>query len=121
MDLCAALLTPRFHSQTFQKAFKVQQYVLPRFLVSVAVPSDVLYQNGHFLVTVNASYTYGSPFKGSATITVKLWGWTVQTVTVDVDGSRTVEIDMTLMGITYMATATVSVDFTDPLTSECGP
>lgn len=99
----------------------MQQYVLPRFLVSVVVPSDVLFQDGHFPVTVNASYTFGSPFQGSATITVAQWSWiALQTVTLEVNGSRTVDIDISQMNFWGdLITVMVSVDFTDPLTSEC--
>ncbi|KAK7075825.1 hypothetical protein SK128_020628, partial [Halocaridina rubra] len=48
--------------------FRVQEYVLPRFEVTVTAPARVLSTITEIPIQVCAKYTYGKPVKGSVTI-----------------------------------------------------
>ncbi|GFO10659.1 Cd109 antigen-like [Plakobranchus ocellatus] len=61
-----------------EKDFTVDEYVLPKFEVSVELPSYVLTTETDFTATVKAKYTYGKPVKGTADIAVgfiKSWSY----------------------------------------------
>ncbi|GFO10653.1 Cd109 antigen-like [Plakobranchus ocellatus] len=55
---------------TTHKTFAVAEYVLPKFEVSVELPSYVLTTEADFTATIKAKYTYGKPVKGTAEIAV---------------------------------------------------
>ncbi|GFR94590.1 thioester-containing protein [Elysia marginata] len=54
------------------KAFSVAEYVLPKFEVSVVLPSYVLTTETDVTATIKAKYTYGKPVNGTADVAVEL-------------------------------------------------
>nr|XP_053636062.1 alpha-1-inhibitor 3-like [Cherax quadricarinatus] len=50
--------------------FKVEQYVLPRFEVTVMATKYVLITDNHFTINVCARYTFGQPVNGTARVEV---------------------------------------------------
>ncbi|XP_037797121.1 alpha-1-macroglobulin-like, partial [Penaeus monodon] len=57
------------------KEFKVEEYVLPRFEVTVVPPKYILGTDTEFTFTVCAKYTFGQPVKGNVTFVVDNGGW----------------------------------------------
>ncbi|XP_064610073.1 CD109 antigen-like [Liolophura sinensis] len=57
--------------QTQEKVFTVDEYVLPKFEVTVKLPSYALTRDKRLSGTVKAMYTYGKPVKGTANISLK--------------------------------------------------
>ncbi|XP_064609639.1 CD109 antigen-like [Liolophura sinensis] len=57
--------------QTEEKVFTVDEYVLPKFEVTVKLPSYALTRDKRLSGTVKAMYTYGKPVKGTANISLK--------------------------------------------------
>ncbi|KAK3764291.1 hypothetical protein RRG08_012456, partial [Elysia crispata] len=51
------------------KVFAVAEYVLPKFEVSVILPSYVLTTETDVTATIKAKYTYGKPVKGTVNVT----------------------------------------------------
>ncbi|XP_064093307.1 alpha-1-inhibitor 3-like isoform X2 [Macrobrachium nipponense] len=52
------------------QSFKVGEYVLPRFDVNIKTPPYVLSTDATFKFSVCATYTFGQPVKGSATVKI---------------------------------------------------
>ncbi|XP_039770474.1 ovostatin [Ornithorhynchus anatinus] len=50
--------------------FTVEEYVLPKFQMTVTAPSTVLVRDPEFKVNVCASYTYGQPVQGGVQLSV---------------------------------------------------
>ncbi|OTF69606.1 hypothetical protein BLA29_001504 [Euroglyphus maynei] len=57
--------------QKSEKKFSVAEYVLPTFSVDVLLPSYATYNRSDVVATVKATYTYGKPVRGDATLTVQ--------------------------------------------------
>ncbi|RUS86836.1 hypothetical protein EGW08_005432, partial [Elysia chlorotica] len=58
-------------SRTYtEKSFAVAEYVLPKFEVSVILPSYVLTAETDVTATIKAKYTYGKPVKGTADVSM---------------------------------------------------
>lgn len=57
------------------KTFKVEEYVLPRFEVTVKPPNYLLGSDPKFNLTVCAKYTYGQPVRGNFILKVDNGGW----------------------------------------------
>jgi len=57
--------------QEVSKRFKVAEYILPTFDVSIQLPKYATYNESSIVATVSASYTYGKPVSGHATLTVQ--------------------------------------------------
>merc|ERR1739840_28877 len=55
---------------TEYKTFKVEEYVLPRYEVTIKPPKYILGTDEKFNFTVCAKYTYGSPVKGNLSLTL---------------------------------------------------
>ncbi|XP_055641122.1 thioester-containing protein 1 allele R1-like isoform X6 [Toxorhynchites rutilus septentrionalis] len=53
---------------TKTQEFEVDEYVLPKFEVSVESPGITTFKDGSVKVIVRAKYTYGKPVKGEATV-----------------------------------------------------
>lgn len=53
--------------RTNTNSFKVEEYVLPRFEVTMTPPKYVLASDEKFVFTVCAKYTFGQPVKGNVT------------------------------------------------------
>jgi len=89
-----------------EKTFDVEEYVLPKFKVSIDTASNIPYQDGVIKATVNAEYTFGKIAKGKATVIAEVESsyknYQYQTVkpnkkvakTVDVDGKKFVEFNL---------------------------
>ncbi|XP_063245195.1 CD109 antigen-like isoform X2 [Bacillus rossius redtenbacheri] len=54
--------------QTFEKAFQVAEYVLPKFEVAIDIPQHATFKDSRLVATIRAKYTYGKPVKGEATV-----------------------------------------------------
>uniref|UniRef100_A0A2M4A166 CD109 antigen n=2 Tax=Anopheles triannulatus TaxID=58253 RepID=A0A2M4A166_9DIPT len=52
------------------KAFEVDEYVLPKFEVTIESPGITTFKDGKVKVIVRSKYTYGKPVKGQATVSV---------------------------------------------------
>lgn len=52
--------------------FRVEEYVLPKFEVSVKLPSFLQAESKSLPITVNAKYTYGKPVRGKVQLSVKI-------------------------------------------------
>ena len=59
------------NDQKQTKTFEVAEYVLPTFSVDVSLPPYATFNKADIVATVKATYTYGKPVKGEATLTVK--------------------------------------------------
>ncbi|XP_071088381.1 CD109 antigen-like isoform X2 [Haliotis cracherodii] len=57
---------------TEEKVFTIAEYVLPKFEVTVELPSYGLASDDHITATVKAKYTYGKPVKGTINLEAKL-------------------------------------------------
>ncbi|XP_058125769.1 thioester-containing protein 1 allele R1-like [Anopheles coustani] len=53
-----------------KKTFDVDEYVLPKFEVTVESPGITTFKDGKVKVIVRSKYTYGKPVKGEATVSV---------------------------------------------------
>nr|XP_053637252.1 LOW QUALITY PROTEIN: alpha-2-macroglobulin-like [Cherax quadricarinatus] len=73
------------------RTFKVEEYVLPRFDVTLEPPNYILGTDKKFKFTVCARYTYGQPVKGNVMLKVDNGGWgsskIIHTVNEQPDGS----------------------------------
>uniref|UniRef100_A0A8B9TBK6 A2ML1 protein n=1 Tax=Anas platyrhynchos TaxID=8839 RepID=A0A8B9TBK6_ANAPL len=52
------------------RSFSVEEYVLPKFEVTIDIPSTVLEKDEKFLVEICGRYTYGKPVQGKVQATV---------------------------------------------------
>ncbi|XP_068211791.1 alpha-2-macroglobulin-like protein 1 [Palaemon carinicauda] len=82
------------------QTFEVKSYVLPRFTVTLDVPSHVLATATEIPFTVCGKYTYGKPVKGAVTFNVTLWRYygdmeSVPLSNKDVDGCWEGKSDLT--------------------------
>ncbi|XP_067663894.1 CD109 antigen-like isoform X3 [Haliotis asinina] len=59
-------------SMTEEKVFTIAEYVLPKFEVTVELPSYALVTDDHITATVKATYTYGKPVKGTINLQAKM-------------------------------------------------
>jgi len=92
--------------QDIEKTFDVEEYVLPKFEVTIDTVPNVPYKDGIIKATVNAKYTFGKIAKGKATVTAEVESpyrnFRFRTVeptkkvskTVEVDGKKFVEFDL---------------------------
>ncbi|XP_063615403.1 murinoglobulin-2-like isoform X2 [Penaeus indicus] len=78
------------------KEFKVEEYVLPRFEVTVVPPKYILGTDTEFTFTVCAKYTFGQPVKGNVTLVVNNGGWgssrKKHTVTNKISGCKEIKV-----------------------------
>ena len=93
--------------QDIVKTFDVEEYVLPKFEVSIDTAPNVPFKDGIIKAKVNAKYTFGKIAKGNATVTAEVESpyrnFRYRTIeptrkvskTVEVDGKKTVEFDIT--------------------------
>ncbi|XP_058450670.1 thioester-containing protein 1 allele R1-like isoform X2 [Malaya genurostris] len=89
---------------TKAQEFEVDEYVLPKFEVSVESPGITTFKDGKVKAIVRAKYTYGKPVKGEATISaypdfrfhyIQPFERDVVTrKTVPIDGKGSVEFDL---------------------------
>ncbi|XP_052864269.1 uncharacterized protein LOC128270884 [Anopheles cruzii] len=54
-----------------RKVFEVDEYVLPKFEVTIESPGITTFKDGKVKAIVRSKYTYGKPVKGEATISVR--------------------------------------------------
>ena len=104
---------------------EIQEYVLPTFLATISAASNVPYADGSFPVTVGALYTFGKNVRGKAVVTFLQWGYLVmhtRTVNIESSGNAVFDVniikDLKLNTNYYDQQITVTVDFTDSLTSK---
>ncbi|XP_058061517.1 thioester-containing protein 1 allele R1-like isoform X2 [Anopheles bellator] len=57
--------------KTHRKMFEVDEYVLPKFEVTIESPGITTFKDGKVKAIVRSKYTYGKPVKGEATISVR--------------------------------------------------
>ncbi|XP_061388608.1 thioester-containing protein 1 allele S1-like [Musca vetustissima] len=57
--------------------FEVNKYILPKYEVKIEAPWSVSVRDGDMLVIVRASYTYGKPVNGKATVILSLHDYPV--------------------------------------------
>ncbi|XP_076068941.1 alpha-1-inhibitor 3-like isoform X2 [Oratosquilla oratoria] len=69
------------NNDTRQKRFKVEEYVLPRFEVTVTPQRDVLANDKTATVEVCARYTFGQPVRGNVSVTLSYYSRIDQEVT----------------------------------------
>ncbi|XP_053692791.1 thioester-containing protein 1 allele R1-like isoform X3 [Sabethes cyaneus] len=89
---------------TKAQEFEVDEYVLPKFEVSVESPGITTFKDGKVKAIVRAKYTYGKPVKGEATVSAYPdFGFhyvqpferdVITRKTVPVDGKGSVEFDL---------------------------
>ncbi|XP_053673860.1 thioester-containing protein 1 allele R1-like [Anopheles nili] len=53
-----------------RKSFEVDEYVLPKFEVTVESPGITTFKDGKVKAIIRSKYTYGKPVKGEATVSV---------------------------------------------------
>ncbi len=56
--------------QVFHKSFLVAEYVLPKFGVDIKLPRYSTFSSGEMAVEIEATYHYGGPVKGEATVSI---------------------------------------------------
>ncbi|XP_069952469.1 alpha-2-macroglobulin-like [Cherax quadricarinatus] len=78
------------------RTFKVEEYVLPRFDVTLEPPNYILGTDKKFKFTVCARYTYGQPVKGNVMLKVDNGGWgsskIIHTVNEQIFGCKDIEV-----------------------------
>ncbi|CAL4094246.1 unnamed protein product, partial [Meganyctiphanes norvegica] len=106
------------------KTFKVEEFVLPRYEVTIKPPKYILGTDKKFNFTVCAKYTHGNPVKGNLSLMLENSGWksykVVTTKTYQINGCKDIEITSEEMKINFKdfyvskinAAATVSEDGT---------
>ncbi|XP_063614627.1 murinoglobulin-2-like [Penaeus indicus] len=104
------------------KEFKVEEYVLPRFEVTVVPPKYILRTDTEFTFTVCAKYTFGQPVKGNVTLVIENDGWRFtrkkHTVTSELSGCKEIKVlvddigDSEYSAVRLSLTATVTEDGT---------
>ncbi|XP_050718244.1 alpha-1-inhibitor 3-like isoform X4 [Eriocheir sinensis] len=101
------------------KSFKVEEFVLPRFEVTVEAPPYILGSDKRLSYKVCATYTYGQPVKGNVTflLTAKEWGnENTALLREEINGCHVLDIDETVIKLsrnrfqanTFGVTATVT-------------
>ncbi|XP_059473013.1 CD109 antigen-like isoform X2 [Neocloeon triangulifer] len=89
--------------QSFHKSIQVAEYVLPKFEVSISTPSYTTFKDSRISATITAKYTYGTPVKGEATVTMypTIFSGIIQPIfqnpvrkVVAIDGKANVEFDI---------------------------
>ncbi|XP_022321696.2 CD109 antigen-like isoform X2 [Crassostrea virginica] len=63
------------HGKSTEKTFTIAHYVLPKFEVTVELPSFALSSDDSVTGTVKAKYTYGKPVEGTVTLRAKNEHW----------------------------------------------
>ncbi|XP_052721975.1 CD109 antigen-like isoform X2 [Crassostrea angulata] len=63
------------HGKSTEKTFTIAHYVLPKFEVTVELPSFALSADDNLMGTVRAKYTYGKPVEGTVTLRAKNEYW----------------------------------------------
>ncbi|CAH1734421.1 unnamed protein product [Chironomus riparius] len=85
------------NDQDIEKTFDVEEYVLPKFEVSIDTVPNVPFKDGVIKATVNAKYTFGKIAKGKATVTAEVespyGNYRFRTVEPTKKVSKTVEVD----------------------------
>jgi len=78
------------------KNFKVEEYVLPRFELTVTAPKEIFADSSELPVKVCADYTFGQPVRGNLTGTVDngLWSNYYE------DSLKQVKVNQTMFGCT---------------------
>ncbi|EFX86067.1 hypothetical protein DAPPUDRAFT_313404 [Daphnia pulex] len=61
-------ITAVVSGQSFSKHFQVAEYILPKFQVTIDLPTYLTFNESKMVATVKAKYTYGKPVKGNVTI-----------------------------------------------------
>ena len=60
----------KVNNESMVKKFKVAEYVLPTFSVSINLPPYATFNRSDIIATIKAIYTYGKPVKGKATLSI---------------------------------------------------
>jgi len=63
-------VTVEAEGQHYNKSFLVAEYVLPKFAVNVELPPFATFSQGDMKVKITATYGYGGPVNGEATVSV---------------------------------------------------
>lgn len=101
------------------KTFEIDEYVLPKFEVTITAPTDATFSDGTFTVTIKAVYTYGKNVKGVAEVTAtEAWSQSVSRKVkkqVDINGIANVEFkisdlktDLSYYGDYFDVTASIT-------------
>merc|ERR1712179_893383 len=90
---------------TVIKTFKVEEFVLPRYEVTIKPPKYILGTDKKFNFTVCAKYTYGAPVKGNLSLTLDNSGWgsykVVITKTYTINGCKDIEVTAEEMKVNF--------------------
>ncbi|XP_072168556.1 CD109 antigen-like [Diadema setosum] len=89
--------------QMYEYTFSIEEYILPKFEVTVNLPAAI---NSSFLsvpVSVSAVYTYGKPVKGTLSLSMKLqWQEETITFTSTIDGNKVISFPRSdVLSLTY--------------------
>ncbi|XP_053399007.1 CD109 antigen-like [Mercenaria mercenaria] len=115
------------HSE--EKVFTVAHYVLPKFEVTVELPTYMLTSDDSITGKVKATYTYGKPVKGTVDISVKIDHWyrpynyhgdepqITQSLSIDGEASFTVPLDLIKQADRYFNGLVVEANVTESLNS----
>lgn len=76
---------------TEEKPFTVAEYVLPKFEVTVELPSYALENSDSVLVTVTAKYTYGEPVAGPVVVEAEMTNYYLHSGTPKVQHTATLD------------------------------
>ncbi|XP_045036417.1 CD109 antigen isoform X3 [Daphnia magna] len=61
-------ITAVVSGQSFSKHFQVAEYILPKFEVTIDLPTYLTFNESKMVASIKAKYTYGKPVKGNVTI-----------------------------------------------------
>ncbi|XP_053399009.1 CD109 antigen-like isoform X3 [Mercenaria mercenaria] len=110
------------HGRSEEKLFTVAHYVLPKFEVTVELPTYMLTSDDSITGKVKATYTYGKPVKGTVDIRVKVDHWyrpynyhgdepqISQSLTIDGEASFTVPLDLIKQANRYLTGRSLVVE-----------
>ncbi|XP_060581140.1 CD109 antigen-like isoform X3 [Ruditapes philippinarum] len=102
------------HGRSEEKAFTVAHYVLPKFEVTVELPTYILSSDDTVTGKVKATYTYGKPVKGTVDIRLKIDHWyrpynyhgdepqVTQTLSIDGEASFTMQLSQIKQAAHYL-------------------
>nr|BAR45594.1 thioester-containing protein 1 [Niponia nodulosa] len=111
------------------KAVTVEEYVLPKFEVTVRPPALAIFNDSEIIVGVDAKYTYGKPVKGKVMVNVteaycrspfsSYCGSTPVVVRTNIDGTANVKIPISQFNFPdYYKNSQASLDFLAVVTED---
>lgn len=101
------------------KGFVVEEVVLPKFEVTVVLPSFQLKTDSHFTATIRAQYTFGKPVEGSVKMYIYNWDKNRGIVKqFKIKGRAKIRVKMSEIAPRFYGNVQVSAEVTEAVTGK---